>query len=77
MLIYKGIRLGGCMTWSKWAKAQKQNLNRIEISKKLGISEGAFQSMESGRAPVFRTIYKIAQAKGLKVWQLVKEVEEF
>ena len=65
------------MIWSEWVNAQKQGLNRIELAKKLGVSEGAVQSMQAGRAPVSRTLYRMAAAKNLKVWQLVKEVEEF
>ena len=65
------------MEWSKWAIAQKQGLNQKEIAKLWGISEGSFTYLLAGKYPGVRTVAKIAQSKNLKVWQLIKEIEEF
>lgn len=66
------------MTWSKWARQQKGNRTQIEICKHLGgISQGCFWRMAMGNEqPNAKNLERISKAKGILVWELMKEVYE-
>jgi hypothetical protein len=66
------------MSWSTWAVREKGCMNQKQICMKLGgISEGCFWRMSIGnRQPNPKNLEKIANAKGITTWELMKEVHE-
>jgi transcriptional regulator with XRE-family HTH domain len=63
--------------WGLWAVSLKNGQSQLKTAKRLGISQGALCHMIfSGVSPSIATLAKIAEARGVSVWELVKEAED-
>lgn len=53
------------------------NITRVELAKRIGISVSSLEGYEAGRtSPSVYTVNDIANALGMKCWELVKEIFE-
>ena len=59
------------------AERERQELSKNELSQRAGISRQAIRLIEEGeRQPGIYTLLLLAKALDVKLWQIIKDIEE-